>query len=140
DRADVIVSLDADFLGFGPSAVRYSKDFAARRRMGTPDDQLNRLYVIESAVSITGSAADHRRAVRPRDVQACANALAGLTGVNGVPAGSPGADLESFIAAVAADLRAHAGRSVVVAGDQQPAAVHAAARAINDALGNTGTT
>src|SRR5690606_29191775 len=42
--------------------------------------------------------------------------------------------------AVADDLRAHAGRSVVVAGDEQPAAVHAAARAINDLLGNSGAT
>jgi MoCo/4Fe-4S cofactor protein with predicted Tat translocation signal len=140
DRADVVVSLDADFLGFGPAAVRYAKDFSSRRRLGTPEDQLNRLYAIESAASVTGAAADHRHAVRPRQVHACANALAAALGVPGAPAAAGlDAGLAAFIAAVANDLKAHAGRSVVVAGDTQPAAVFAAARAINDLLGNTGT-
>src|SRR5690349_17680611 len=44
DKADVVVALDADFLGFGPAAVRYTKDFSSRRRMNVPQDQLNRLY------------------------------------------------------------------------------------------------
>src|SRR5690606_5084980 len=51
DRADVIVSLDADFLGFGPQSIRYSKDFSSRRRIETPQDELNRLYVVESVLS-----------------------------------------------------------------------------------------
>jgi MoCo/4Fe-4S cofactor protein with predicted Tat translocation signal len=141
DRADVVVSLDADFLGFGPASVRYSKDFSSRRRLGTPEDALNRLYAIESVASVTGAAADHRRAVRPREIHACANALAAGVGVPGAPAAAGlDAGLSSFVSAVANDLKAHAGRSVVVAGETQPAAVHAAARAINDLLGNTGTT
>ena len=140
DRADVVVSLDADFLGFGPAAVRYAKDFSSRRRLGTPEDQLNRLYVIESVASVTGAAADHRHAVRPRQVHACANALAAALGVPGAPAPAGlDAGLAGFVTAVANDLKAHAGRSVVVAGETQPAALHAAARAINDLLGNTGT-
>src|SRR5690606_18612793 len=139
DRADVIVSLDADFLGFGPQSIRYSKDFSSRRRTETPQDELNRLYVVESVLSLTGAAAEHRRAVRPGQVHPIANALAAALGV-GAPAASLDADLQSFIQAVAADLRAHGGRSVVVAGEQQPVGVHAAARAINDLLGNTGTT
>ncbi len=140
ERADVVVSLDADFLGFGPAAVRYAKDFSSRRRLGTPEDELNRLYAIETAVTVTGAQADHRRAVRPRDVHAFANALAAGLGVAGAPTASLDGAAASFVAAVAADLKAHAGRSVVVAGDTQPAAVHAAARAINDVLGNSGVT
>jgi MoCo/4Fe-4S cofactor protein with predicted Tat translocation signal len=141
DRADVVVSLDADFLGFGPASVRYAKDFSSRRRLGTPEDQLNRLYSIESATTVTGSTADHRRAVRPGLVHAIANALAAGAPATPTPAAAGlDADLAAFVAAMANDLRAHAGRSVVVAGDTQPAAVHAAARAINDLLGNTGTT
>jgi MoCo/4Fe-4S cofactor protein with predicted Tat translocation signal len=140
DRADVVVSLDADFLGFGPPAVRYAKDFSSRRRLGTAEDQLNRLYVIESVASVTGAAADHRHAVRPRQIHACANALAAALGVPGAPpATGLDAELAAFMAAVASDLKAHAGRSVVVAGETQPAALHAAVRAINDVLGNTGT-
>jgi hypothetical protein len=57
-KADVIVSLDADFLYAGfPGAARYTRDFAARRN---PDANMNRLYVIESTPSSTGMKADHR--------------------------------------------------------------------------------
>ena len=83
DKADVVVSLDADFLGFGPGAVRYAKDFASRRRMGTPQDELNRLYVVEPVPTITGAKADHRLALKARDVHAFAAALAGAVGVAG---------------------------------------------------------
>src|ERR1700741_2772309 len=57
-NADVIVSLDADFLYAGfPGNVRYIRDFASRRN---PDGKMNRLYVIESTPSGTGAKADHR--------------------------------------------------------------------------------
>ncbi len=57
-KADVIVSLDADFLSAGfPGSTRYIRDFAARRN---PDGNMNRLYVIESTPSSTGMKADHR--------------------------------------------------------------------------------
>jgi MoCo/4Fe-4S cofactor protein with predicted Tat translocation signal len=59
DRADVIVSLDADFLACSPGSVRYVRDFADRRR--TADGQtMNRLYAIESTPTLTGAKADHR--------------------------------------------------------------------------------
>jgi len=61
-KADVIVSLDADFLYAGfPGNVRYIRDFAKRRN---PDAPMNRLYVIESTPTTTGSKADHRFPVR----------------------------------------------------------------------------
>src|SRR5690606_7051378 len=71
DRADVVLSLGADFLGAGPRQIRYSQDFAHRRRLreATLADGMNRLYVIESTVSVTGAKADHRLAVRPGDVE-----------------------------------------------------------------------
>src|ERR1700757_2135939 len=51
-KADVIVSLDADFLSAGfPGNVRYIRDFAARRN---PDAEMNRLYAVESTPSSTG--------------------------------------------------------------------------------------
>src|SRR6267154_189556 len=58
DKADVIVSLDADFLYAGfPGNVRYIRDFAKRRN---PDGKMNRLYVVESTPTPTGAKADHR--------------------------------------------------------------------------------
>ena len=142
DKADVVVSLDADFLGSGPGSVRYTKDYAARRRVETPVTELNRLYVVEAVLSITGSNADHRLAMKSQDVHAFAAALASALGVAGVTTGGTVSDeaRTRWIPAIAADLRAHAGRSVVVAGDTQPAAVHALARAMNQLLGNVDST
>ncbi len=142
DRADVIVSLDADFLGFGPGAVRYTKDFSSRRRLGTPQDQLNRLYAIDPVPTVTSASADHRLAMPARDIAGFASALASALGAGGGAPASPADNDERarWIRAIAADLQAHRGRSAVISGDHQPAAVHALARAMNDALGNTGAT
>ncbi len=142
DKADVVVALDADFLGFGAGSVRYTKDFASRRRIGTPEDALNRLYVVEPVPTITGGKADHRLALKARDVHAFAAALSSAVGADaGGSAGELPEEVRSrWIPALAADLAAHRGASVVVAGDGQPAAVHALARAMNEALGNVGVT
>ncbi len=59
-----MVSLDADFLGFGPSMVRYTRDFADRRRVTDDAKQMNRLYVIESSPTLTGAKAEHRLPIR----------------------------------------------------------------------------
>ena len=139
DKADVVLSLDADFLGFGPGAVRYAKDFSSRRRMGTVEHEVNRLYVVEPVPTVTGANADHRLSLKARDVHAFAAAVAAGVGAAGAAAGTLSAAAQKWASEVAADLQAHKGRSAVVAGPHQPAAVHAVARAINDALGNTGT-
>jgi molybdopterin-containing oxidoreductase family iron-sulfur binding subunit len=139
DKADVVVSLDADFLGRGPGSLRYSKDFAGRRRIGTPQDQLNRLYVIEPVPTITGAKADHRLPLKAAEVAGFAAALSGAVGAAG-GSGSVSGESARWVTAIADDLKAHRGRSVVVAGDYQPASVHALARAINEALGNVGAT
>jgi MoCo/4Fe-4S cofactor protein with predicted Tat translocation signal len=141
DKADLIVSLDGDFLTCGPGSVRYSRDFADRRRVADDNKTMNRLYVIESTPSLTGAKADHRLPVRASDVESLAGQLASAVSAGGAaPTAGVDAQAGRFIAAAAKDLQAQRGRSLVVAGDYQPAAVHAAARAINDALGNTGVT
>ena len=133
-KADVIVSLDADFLYAGfPGSARYTRDFAARRN---PDGNMNRLYVIESTPSSTGMKADHRLPVKASYVEDFAKTLAAAVGLT--VTGSEGAS--GFDKAVAADLTAHRGSSVVIAGDHQPPVVHALAHAINQALGNIGKT
>jgi molybdopterin-containing oxidoreductase family iron-sulfur binding subunit len=140
DKADVVVSLDADFLGGGPASVRYSRDFANRRRSavdgeGSEAATMNRLYAIESTPTLTGAKADHRLPLRAAEIEAAARALSGQS------AGSlsnPAA--QKFLAAVVKDLQAHRGRSVVVAGTYQPASVHQLAQALNESLGNVGTT
>jgi molybdopterin-containing oxidoreductase family iron-sulfur binding subunit len=146
-KADVIVSLDADFLYAGfPGAARYTRDFAARRN---PDANMNRLYVVESTPSSTGMKADHRLPVRAGDVEGIAYAL--MDSVNdhqtgGVIAGARlphppiSAEYQRFVGIVAGDLAKRKGSSIVIAGDHQPPAAHALAHAINQILGNVGQT
>jgi MoCo/4Fe-4S cofactor protein with predicted Tat translocation signal len=138
EKADVILSLDSDFLGSGAGHVRYAREFSRRRRLNSQADTMNRLYVIEPTPSVTGASADHHLPARACDVELFARALAGKLGL-GASATIPPAT-EKWLNAVAKDLQSHKGASLVVAGDQQPKEVHALAHAINAALANVGTT
>lgn len=143
--ADVIVALDADLLSSGPASLRLARQFADRRRLATAET-MSRLYVVEPVPTVTGATADHRLRVRASEVSAFAAALLHAVGARDLGAGVPPALRAAaggharFVDAVAKDLRAHRGRSLVVAGAAQPAIVHAMAHALNAALGNIGTT
>ena len=143
DKADVVLSLDADFLACGPGSVRYQKDFAARRRVTDERKDMNRLYAVESTPTLTGAKADHRLVLKAGEIEGFTRQLAAGLGAGAASpsaAGAGGPDTSRWIAALARDLLAHKGRSVVVAGEYQPAAVHALAHAMNQALGNIGAT
>jgi len=139
-RADVIVSLDADFLDEGPGRLAHARDFADRRRVLAATDSMNRLYQLETSPSATGTLADLRVALKPSSVAGAASAIATALGVAGAGAGSlpEGLTPERFEALVA-DLRGAGAAGLVIAGDSQPPAVHALAAAINQALGSVGT-
>jgi molybdopterin-containing oxidoreductase family iron-sulfur binding subunit len=140
DKADVVLSLDADFLSPAglPGFQRYARDFTSRRKI-QPGVAMNRLYVVETTPSITGAKADHRMPVRSSDIRDFARVVAAGAGVSGVSA-SGGLEQQPWVQAVVNDLRQHRGTSLVVVGDQQPAEVHALAHAMNQVLGNVGTT
>jgi len=151
DRADVILSLDADFLCTGPGSVRYARDFSDRRRITGTDSGMNRLYVVETMPSNTGAMADHRLPLRSSGVEFFARLVAGKLGIKAEAAGdevlsSPPRGLmalatpSGWIPALTKDLESHRGSSIVVAGEQQPPVVHALAHAMNQALGNAGQT
>ncbi len=133
DKADVILSLDGDFLLSMRDHVRHARDFASRRRTTPGRNGMSRLYVIESTPSITGAVADHRRAVRPSEMALVASQIHDAVGGNTFTN-------EAWFDALVQDLRASRGRSVIVAGPQQPAEVHIIAHALNAQLGNVGTT
>ncbi|MEY2413039.1 MAG: hypothetical protein QOD84_1645 [Acidobacteriaceae bacterium] len=137
DKADVILSLDADFLYAGfPGFTRYAHDFAASRNPHA--EKMSRLYVVESTPTTTGGKADHRLPMRAAEIEAFARALASAlgTGSSSVQNGSQ----QKFLSALAKDLQSHRGSSVVIAGDHQSPAVHALAHTINQRLGNVGKT
>jgi MoCo/4Fe-4S cofactor protein with predicted Tat translocation signal len=145
-KADVIVSLDADFLYAGfPGNTRYIRDFAKRRN---PDDgKMNRLYVIESTPTSTGAKADHCFPVRAGEVEILAGSLTSVLWINELipvagigPGAAKGAEYGAVVSAAARDLESHSGSSIVLVGDHQPPALHALAHAINAKLGNVGKT
>ncbi len=140
DKSDVILSLDADFLFSDPGSVRYARDFVDKRRVISGAQEMNRLYVVESTPTITGSMADHRLPLRPGDIETFSKAVARRLGIN-IPEPTDRFSVDSnWLNALVRDLQRHRGRSVILAGEQQPPAVHALAHAMNYALGNVGET
>ncbi len=144
DEADIIVSLDSDFIGSEDDATSNIVGFAKRRQVEKTDDKLNRLYVAESLMTITGFNADHRLRVPSSQVAQVAAGLANQIGKTGISclenlAQAQGLDAK-WIAECARDLAANPGRSLVLAGHRQPMAVHLLANAMNAALGNVGKT
>jgi molybdopterin-containing oxidoreductase family iron-sulfur binding subunit len=153
DRAAVILALDADPLLTDPEMIRHTRGFAAGRRAGasggTPStgsgQAMNRLYAVEGVYSLTGAMADHRLRLQSGQIApflaALAARLGAATGGVASPAGGGVAGVDPrWIDGLAKDLLANRGAGLIVAGERQPAAVHAAVCALNTHLGNTGKT
>jgi Fe-S-cluster-containing dehydrogenase component len=140
-KAKVILSIDADLFLSESGAVAHSKGFAAGRQALTESDEMNRLWIVESSHTTTGGMADHRLALPPSQLGAFAAALAQRLGVPGAAGGAlPAGVKPRWFEALIQDLNAHRGSGLVVAGREQPVAVHGLALAINAALGNVGST
>lgn len=149
-RAKTVLALDSDFLSGEPGAVVNARGFADGRRVASPTTEMNRLYVVEGTMTVTGMNADHRLRLAPSKVEGYLKALAaqlasdsnvsmppqvaaavnGATAPDGVPA--------AWIETVAAELLEHRGEAVITVGHRQPARVHALAHALNVVLGNAG--
>jgi molybdopterin-containing oxidoreductase family iron-sulfur binding subunit len=151
NAAQIILSIDSDFLGTESGSVRANRGFSAGRKLrGGPSDAMNRLYVVEPAFTTTGMSADHRLRLPAQDIERYLMALAKeLAATHKVELGAVGAAVakadsagikEEWLKAVAADLAQARARSLIVVGSRQPARVHALAHAINGALGNIGHT
>ncbi|MGZ4874270.1 MAG: TAT-variant-translocated molybdopterin oxidoreductase [Candidatus Angelobacter sp.] len=139
DKARVIVGLEADFLGTWLSPVEFARQYAANRKPeGTPSLHIQ----FESGMSVTGSNADVRVAIRPSQLGAVAVALlrriqhkAGLAA--GVQSQDP-ADSHK-LDAVARELWKHRGESLVVSGSND-VSTQVVVNALNATLGNIGKT
>lgn len=144
ELADVVLSLDGDFMTAMPGSLRYARQFADRRRIvdQAPGKkrEMNRLYVIESTPTITGAAADHRLAVKASEIGNVAMMVAARLGIVDAPEKPDPLIDESWLKALVSDLESHRGRCLIVVGEGQPADVHALAHAINRHLDNFGKT
>jgi molybdopterin-containing oxidoreductase family iron-sulfur binding subunit len=142
-KADVVLSLDEDFLSCRPGHLRSVADFISRRRVRTTAQQasqaqMNRLYVVETAVTSTGAKADHRLALPAQEIEGFARLVGEKLGI--AANGSAANPHDKWAAAVAKDLEQHRGRCLIVAGERQPPVVHLLAHALNHRLGNIGQT
>jgi len=152
ENARVIADFDADLLGAHHASLRNARMFARGRK--PVRGEMNRLYAFEPGVSPTGSIADHRVPVARTQILSALAAVAARVFLDhgvAIPmgAGLQAAELATWrdrapggevLDALAADLAAHRGRSLVAVGDRQPLAAHHLAHVLNAALGNLGST
>lgn len=132
-KADIIVSMGADFLGTWLSPVEYAQQYVTNRKVSSEKQSMSRHYQFESQFSLTGANADVRVPVKPSEMGAATLALYNeIVGGGGSTFNSP------QLKKAAADLKAARGRSLVVAGSNDPA-IQTLVTAINQALGNVGT-
>jgi len=143
-RAKRVLSIDADFLHQEAGSLYYARAFSNGRRVTKKSDPMNRLYVAESALTLTGMMADHRLRLASSHMLAFAAQLtAALVPQTAQNLTSYGQGLElpaKWIDECVADLQAHRGECAIVAGSHLPAEIHALVHGLNSALGNVGTT
>jgi MoCo/4Fe-4S cofactor protein with predicted Tat translocation signal len=142
DRADVIVSFGADFLGSWISQTEYTRQYALTRgKEALEGKKMSRHIQFESGMSLTGTNADVRIPVKPSE-EAIAlinlyNAVSGTTLPGSKKLDNKTAD--TAIALTAQELLKAKGRALVVAGSND-VATQILVNAINSLLGSYGTT
>nr|MBA3651229.1 TAT-variant-translocated molybdopterin oxidoreductase [Chthoniobacterales bacterium] len=152
DKADVILSLDSDFLNCGEGDLASIRAFTSRRRVREAKDSMNRLYVVENHFTITGAMADHRLRFPASQIPALTHALASKLAVATKDPGLSSVLITlkapiktakydaKWLDEAAADLMSKPGASLIVAGPHQPVVVQLMVYAMNAALKNIGTT
>jgi molybdopterin-containing oxidoreductase family iron-sulfur binding subunit len=140
-KAEVIVSLDADFLGAGPMQVANTRGWASGRN--PKNGTMSRMWIAESALSITGANADERQAMRPALLAQITEQLDShftRMGIGIQDSHHLNSEQHAWVEKMAADLK-HAGKhGLVVAGASQLPITHYLAAYINEKIGAVGTT
>ena len=148
DKANVILSIESDFLGADQTSVHNQKTFSKSRRVKTNSDSMNRLYCIESNLTSTGMMADHRFKINPNLVH---NFLAelnneliklGLYNLQNIDITNSSFDdkYKKVIKVLASDLIKNKSKSVITIGDYLPDHAHSLVYILNQELGNNNNT
>lgn len=120
DKANVIVSFDADFLGTWISPIEFARQYAQNRKVDAKNPKISRHIQVESHMSLTGSNADNRIMVKPSEqgaaIVALYNEVAKLVGGSTISGPRLDAEKTKKLAAVAKELVANRGASLVVSG------------------------
>lgn len=140
DRAEVVVSFDADFLGTWISPVEHTAGYRARRGLEGDPPRLSYHAQLEGRMSLTGSNADRRIVVRPREIGSLLGHLVSrLARDAGVTLAGALADPPAVIEELAQRLWQARGRSLVVCGSQE-VGDQLLTNLANHLLGNYGAT
>jgi MoCo/4Fe-4S cofactor protein with predicted Tat translocation signal len=141
EKAAMIVSFESDFLYTHPQRLRYTREFTNGRRIVAGRKEMNRLYVVESSPTVTGSMADNRLPLSPSEIERAIRFLGSELGVvtKASTAQLP-EDQSKWLSAVAQDLKARHGSSIVIVGESLSLHLHGLEQGINDHLGNFGRT
>jgi len=142
DKADLIVSFDADFLGTWISPIEYNRQYVSNRNnTSLKNKKMSRHIQFESGMSMTGTNADTRIQLKPSEQGVALvnlyNALGGTIGGAKKLANNPNA--EKAIMLVAKELSAAKGRGLVVSGSND-VSTQILVNAINSLIGSYGTT
>ncbi len=137
EKAKVVVSLAADFLGTWLSTVENQRGYAALRKINEKNPEMSKHYQFESMMSLTGSNADERYVHKPSETGAVALGL--LNALTGKAVGGVSDKTKKGIEKAAKDLAANKGAALVVSGSND-VNIQLIVNAINEAIGATGTT
>lgn len=146
NEVEVVVSLDADFLGADSNRIENTRLFAEGRDV--MNKKFNRLYTVESTLSLTGMNSDYRLRLKPEAqfelIMAIINELQNKNVVSDAidtsefklldVAGKYNLPEETLIHLVN-DLIKNKGKSLVYAGDHLPEEIHIAVNILNEELG-----
>lgn len=139
-KATTIVGVGCDFLGTWLTPDTFSRQYVQTRKLGKEKKEMSRHYQFEATLSLTGSNADYRTAIKPSQeglvVAALYNEVARQTG--GSPVNIPAVDVK-LVKEAAADLVKSKGSALVVAGSNDPS-VQVLVNALNNLLGSYGST
>jgi molybdopterin-containing oxidoreductase family iron-sulfur binding subunit len=136
DKAKMILSLGADFLGTWLSPTEYTRQFSSRR---DPEHDMNRLIQMESIMSLTGSNADERIQIKPSQELAILmniykEVVNNVENRNFIAPASP-----IDVTEISKSLLAKRGKSLVISGSNVKEN-HLIVNEINRLLGNVGQT
>lgn len=139
NKAKVIVSFSADFLGTWISPVEYTKGYSAGRKVLNKNDKMSCHYQFETGMTLTGSNADVRFPIKPSEektiITALYYAIMQAKGFMAIAAPGNPVDLKDLVA----DLLENEGKSLIVSGSNDTD-IQVLINAINNLLGNYGST
>ena len=146
DKANIILSINSDFLGSKLDSLVHMKNWAQKRKVRSPKDIMNRLYVLESFFSITGANADHRLSTKPSQLLSLALELVKIldpslrSTLKTLPDYDEKTYERKFLMALAEDLLNNKGKALVIVGEQESVELQIVGHFINALLGSFGTT